>query len=197
MSRGRTWSRLLLVAAAVAVLWGMQRTVPNYNRLVAPIETGGEPGLFVRGRTVAARVDRLMLARTVRLHRFGRAQTFDTSGVWLIVRATAMSVEGPAMMADAVIETADGSRYQQTERISSARDLLSSKTLQPDVPTEGDLLFELPRDALPGAALLLAERRFGLGMLDSRLRIALGLDSDTVARQLAALPDRHDLGEGP
>jgi hypothetical protein len=197
LSRARRSSRLLLLAAAVAALWGMQRTVPNYNRLVAPIETDGEPGELVRGRTVAARVDRVALARTVRLHRFGRAQTFDTTGVWLIVRATATSVEGPAMMADAVIETADGARYQQTERLSSARDLLSSRTLQPDVPTEGDLLFELPRDALAGAELLLAERRFGLGMLDSRLRIPLRLDSGSVARQLAAMPDAHDLGRRP
>jgi hypothetical protein len=179
------------------MLWGMQQTVPNYNRLVALIETGGEPGTLVRGRAVAARVDRVMLARTLRLHRTGRVQTFDTSGVWLIVRVTAMAVERPAMMAEAVIETADGTRYQQTERLLSARDLLSSKTLQPDVPTGGDLLFELPRDALGGAELLLAEHRFGLGMLDSRLRIPLGLDSDTVARQLAALPDRHDLGLRP
>ena len=58
MSQGRTPSRPpLLLAAAVVVLWGMQRTVPNYNRLVAPIETRGEPGVLVRGRTVAARVD--------------------------------------------------------------------------------------------------------------------------------------------
>jgi hypothetical protein len=197
VSRARTWSRILLLAAAVAVLWGMQRTVPNYNRLVAPIEARGEPGVLVRGRTVAARVDRVTLARTLRLHRFGRAHTYDTSGVWLIVRATATSVEGPATIADAVIETADGTRYQQTERLSSARDLLSSRTLQPDVPTEGDFVFELPRDAVSGAELLLAERRFGLGMLDSRLRIPLGLDSDTVARQLAALPDLHDLGGPP
>jgi hypothetical protein len=197
VSRGRRWSRLLLLVAAVAALWGMQRTVPNYNRLVAPIETDGQPGDFVRGRTVSARVDRVILARTLRLHRFGRAQTYDTSGVWLIIRATATSVEGPATMADAVIETADGTRYQQTERLSSSNDLLSSKTLQPDVPSEGHLIFELPRDAVSGAELLLAELRFGLGMLDSRLRIPLGLDADAVDRQLAALPDRYDLGRDP
>jgi hypothetical protein len=194
VSRRRAWARVLLLAAAVAVLWGMRRTTPNYNRLVAPIETGGDVGAFVRGRTVAARVDRVMLARTVRLHRFDGARTFDTSGVWLVVRATATSVEGPATMADAVVETAGGVRYQQTERLAGATDLLSSKTLQPEVPTEGELVFELPRDALTGAELLLAERRFGLGMLDSRLRIPLGLDAARVARQLAALPDRHDLG---
>ena len=84
MRRARTWSRLLLLAAAVVGLWGMQRTVPNYNRLVAPIETRGEPGVLVRGRTVAARVDRVTLARTLRLDRFGRAHTYDTSGVWLM-----------------------------------------------------------------------------------------------------------------
>jgi hypothetical protein len=166
----------LLALVAVAALWAMQRTTPNYTRLMAPIEHRGDSGATVEGRTMAVRVDRVELARSLRVHRVAGTRTLDTGGVWLIVHATASSVEEPETLKAAAVETTGGLRYQQTDRVGPAS-LLSSKTLQPGVPVSGDLVFELPPSALPGAELLVSHHVFGAGFRDSMLRIRLPLDA--------------------
>jgi len=75
------------------------------------------------------------------------------------------------------LKSADGTRYLKSERPTLCSSLLPSMTLQPDVPTSGDLIFELPAEALPGAHLIAAAAPFGFGPLDSQLRIRLGLDA--------------------
>ncbi len=191
MSRRRAWSSLLLLLAAVVALWAMQRSTPNYTRLMAPMETRGHPGALVRGRSLAARVDRVDLARSLRLGRFDGPRTFDSGGVWLIVHATATSVERPLMIMSAAVETEGGVTYRRTERLGGSPMPLSSRLLQPEVLTSGQLIFELPASALAGADLLLSDHL--VGPLDSVLRIHLPLDAATVTRQLAALPDHYEL----
>jgi len=147
----------------VRALWGMQSTTPNYNRLLAPIETRGDAGTFVRGRRIALRVDGMDVARQLRGSCIGGTQLLDTGGVWVIVHATAASVERTETLTAAAIESADGTRYLKSERPTLCSSLLPSMTLQPDVPTSGDLIFELPAEALPGAHLIAPQRHSALG----------------------------------
>ena len=52
----RLAGQVLALLAAAAALWAMQRTTPNYDRLLAGIETRGAPGEFVRGRSVGQKI---------------------------------------------------------------------------------------------------------------------------------------------
>lgn len=193
MSLTRWFSAAALLIVACAALWGMQSTTPNYTRLLAPIESRGDAGSFVRGRTIAVRVDGLDIARRLQGKCIGETKVFDTGGVWVIVHATAMSVQRPETLSAAAIESSAGERYLMSDRTGLCGDPLSSTTLQPDVPVSGELIFELPAEALTGADLLAAAAPFGLAPLDSQLRIRLGLDAATAAQRVAEISAVYEL----
>jgi hypothetical protein len=193
MSVGKIVATTTMLLGACAVLWGMRSTTPNYNRLLAPIESRGEAGNFVRGRTIALRVDGVDLARRLQGRCLNGMTTFDTGGIWIIVHATATAVKGPERVAATAIEDPAGTRYLQSDRPSMCAELLSEMTLQPDVPTSGDLIFELPADALADAELVATAAPFGFGPLDSQLRIRLGIDAADVTQRLASIRNVYEL----
>ena len=172
------WRSVAYVLLALAILYAMRATIPNYDGQMAPILVRGKAGEFVASRRFSARVDGVETAREVRFARIGARDDVDrrdTGGVWLIVRASAMATQTPLTINGADIVTRDGRRYQQSGRLYNAPQQLTSRELQPGVASEGVLLFELPADAVAGATLALTENRY-LTMLDSELRIDLGLD---------------------
>jgi hypothetical protein len=186
-------SSTLLLAGACGLLWAMQTTTPNYTRLLGAIESRGASGELVRGRSLALRVDGIELAHALNVPRPGGARVLDSGGIWLIVHASANAIEKPERIAAAAVEASDGTRYLQSDRPGFARGLLAAKDLQPDVPEQGDLVFELPADALAGADLLVSAKPFGLAPLDSVLRIHLDLDRDALKRRIASIPDSYAL----
>ena len=105
----------------------------------------------------------------------------DSSGVWLIVQASAMAVQEPTLIGSAAILTRDGRRYDSSGRLYTAPAQLSTRELQPGVASQGLLIFELPAEAVAGATLALAANR--LDRLDSELRIDLGLDQAPTPRE--------------
>jgi hypothetical protein len=189
----RVFSTAALLIVACAALWGMRSTTPNYTRLLAPIESRGDAGSFVRGRSIAVRVDGMEIARKLQGTCIGETKIFDTGGVWLIVHATAMSVQRPETLMAVAVESPAGERYLKSDRPELCGDLLSSLTLQPDVPASGDLIFELPAAALAGADLLAASAPFGLAPLDSQLRIRLGLDAAAAAQRMAQIAAVYEI----
>ncbi len=192
--RKRIFSTLALLIVACVVLWGMLSTTPNYTRLLAPIESRGNAGDFVRGRTIAVRVDGIEVARRVHGNCLGRDRFFDTSGVWVVVHATATSIERPERVASTALESPDGTRYAHTQRLDSCSDLLLHEMqLQPDVPASGVLIYELPRTALQGAKLIAANALLGLSPLDSQLRVRLDLDTAAATQRLAAIRNVYEL----
>jgi hypothetical protein len=192
MRRTRTIAHAVALLAAAAALWAMQRSTPNYTRLLAAVETRAVVGEFARGRVLAVRVDGVDLAKTLEVDHLGKRE-FGSSGVWLIVHASASATREPARIGAAAIETVDGRRYVQSGRPTMGTRLLSRIDLQPDVVERGDLVFELPAAALAGAHLVVSAAPFGLAPMDSVLRIPLGLDDADVARRVAAPPPTYVL----
>jgi hypothetical protein len=190
----RLLSTAALLIGAGAALYAMQRTAPNYTRLLAPIESRGDAGTFVRGRSLALRVDGVDVARRLRGKCIGGDRLFETTGVWVIVHATASSLQRPESLNAAALVSGDGTEYRLSDRAGGCGgELLTTVNLQPDVPVSGDLIFELPANALTGAELLAATTMFGLAPLDSQLRIRLGIDAETAAQRLAAIRDVYEL----
>lgn len=190
---GRVLSTAALLIVACAALWAMQNTTPNYTRLLAPIETTGDLRSFVRGRSVALRVDGIELARKLHGKCLDGDRTFETSGIWVIVHASASATRKPEMLLAAAIETVDGTSYARSERPALCADLLHEENLQADVPVSGDLVFEMPAQALAGADLIAAAAMFGLAPLDSQLRVRLNLDAEAVSERLARIRDVYEL----
>lgn len=185
----RHWRSVFYVLVALGLLYAMRASIPNYNGQMAPVLVRGKPGEYVEGRRFSARVDGTETARVVRYPRIGArddVESRDTSGVWLAVRVSAMARQTPVTINGADIVTSDGRRYQQSGRLYNAPPQLTSRELQPDIASDGVLLFELPADALPGAALALTENRF-LTMLDAEVRIDLRIDKTPTPR------DSYDL----
>ena len=172
--RSRGVATLGFVAAA-ALLLAMRMTTPNYDGRVAPIvEHGRIGGDYIVGRRFAARVDRVESARRIRFARTASAvEDRDSGGVWIIVHASAMAMQEPTMIGSAALLTRDGRRYAQTARLPATAPLLGARELQPAIADSGIFVFELPADAVAGAALVLAANR--IAPLDSELRIDLGL----------------------
>jgi len=193
MSARRRFSDALLLAAAFGALAVMRASTPNYTRLIAPIDTHGVRGELVRGRSLALRVDGVEVAHHLRVRAPGGARELDSSGLWLVVHATAQAVERPERVAGAAIVGADGRRYAHSDRAGFAHALLAAQELQAGVPVRGDLVFELPQAALADAHLVASAHPLDLAPLDSRLDIALGLDAATLVAALSAARDVYDL----
>jgi hypothetical protein len=168
------WRALLWSLAALALLLAMRESIPNYNGRMAPIVERGAPGEYVAGRRFALRVDAVESARVIRFARTPSAiEQRDTSGVWLIVQASAMATHEPQLIGSAALLTRDGRRYVHSGRFPATPPLLGARELQPGVASSGVFVFELPADAVAGATLVAAANRIDL--LDSELRIDLGL----------------------
>ena len=165
---------VLVVVAALALLYAMRASIPNYDGMTGAIVERGAFGAWAQGRRLAARADGATTARVVRYAKAGSTDALaehDTGGVWLVVDVTAKAVAEPVTIARAQIETRDGRRYARTERLGARQ--LSSVELQPGVEARGVLVFELPANAIAGARLVLADTPFSL--LDSELSLDLAL----------------------
>ena len=156
---------VLLVAVAVVA----HLTTPTREELVAPIATAASEGEWGEGRAFAARLDEVTLT----------AEPTDgdwvgtTDGVWVVATLTAVAKLDPGPVTGSLFLGED--RYDASGRAGSSS--LDAATLSPGLPEVGDLLFEVPADALAAHG---AEARLWLGRgivprLDSVVEIDLDL----------------------
>jgi hypothetical protein len=95
----------------------------------------------------------------------------DTGGVWVIVRIRATSLDEPMLMGYAALRDARGREFWASNRVKQP--FKDGRTLQPGIPVEGEVAFEVPRDAATHVTLLLAERPHDHRM-DSMIEVDLG-----------------------
>ena len=79
---------LAAVLLAAAILYGMQRTMPYYGEITAPIVVEGKAGERVDADAFALGIVNVHLARTLDTESFGKSHSYTTSGVWVVVVAT-------------------------------------------------------------------------------------------------------------
>jgi hypothetical protein len=179
-----------LVLVSLALLLAMRESIPNYDGMTGPIVERGVLGEWKQARRFAARADAVLTARAIRTEKTGVPESLsrhDTSGVWLVVDATAKAVDEPVSIGKAQILTRDGRRYARTERLGSTRQL-SGAELQPGIESRGVLVFELPADQVAGATLVLADSP--IAILDSELRLDLRLAAAPAPREFYDLVRR-------
>ncbi len=163
--------------ADVAGWWALAAAV----LLVAGLSAGGRlvtastrsllvtvpPGVSGHARELDVRVDGAQLAPSV----VARGRPVTATGVFVLVRWTAMGATHPVAVQEPTLHTADGRSYAPRTGLGA-----STGTLQPGFARTFNAVFDLPADAVAGAAFVLAPKRWEVQLYDTTVRVPLGLD---------------------
>lgn len=162
---------LLLVGTTALALSFLQSTTPSYAVLTGPIETTGLQKDTVSSGTFSIKVDKVVRAKTIAFARYGQPLERQTDGVWLIVSVELQPRYETMTIQSAAIEGASGRLYRQTHRADDAPRSISSKDLQPGLPTAGLFIFELPEEETRDMMLVVS--RQPSPQLESEIRVKL------------------------
>ncbi|TYB69922.1 hypothetical protein FXF51_07160 [Nonomuraea sp. PA05] len=171
---------LVLISGAI----GLQTLHMTEGELSDPLTYTGAKGQDVDARRFTARVDSFSVAKAIE----SSSSTIGTDNLFLIVMVSAKSSLKPYHLSEAVLLTADGKRFDNTDRVDNSV-LLSNTWVQPDIWVSGRYVFEVPASALPGASIVIGLP--GEAISEAYLpevEVDLGLD-DEGARKLAASPE--------
>lgn len=166
----RRLATLLLLVAAAAVLFAMQRSTPRYDELTGPLVVSGRMGQAVRTRLFDANVERVEFARRLVYQRFDRETERTTSGLWAIVTVELSARSRSVNVGQASWVGPRGFQYLQTDRLALAPGQ-SPPAAEPGLPRRARYIFEIRPDQVGGAVLRLSERF--APRLDSEARIKL------------------------
>jgi hypothetical protein len=172
-------SGLVAAGLCAGAMWLWQLRPGFQTGVLDPLRTHGRIGEVVRNDTFSVRVDRYDVGGSV-TKKFGSNSAHRTDGVFLFVHLRAMAETEPYNMGHARLETRDGLVYREGGRVGILTD--SSETYEPMLWSTGTLLFELPKDRLAGARVIVGVRD-ALNQLSAESVIDLGID-DAKAAQL-------------
>jgi hypothetical protein len=154
-----------------------------------PLRNDGKIGQVVSNRMFSVRVDGVQAARSLAPGlSFGNEPPIGTDGVYLAVRIRARSEREPLRLGTAVLETPGGYGYRYDPR-SGTTSTVPDK--QPLIWAPGTLLFELPKDRLRGAHLVVGTGGL-LPQLSAAADIDLGIDASRARALLRSAVDRFD-----
>lgn len=179
--RALTWpiSLLLIVGTVVAGNFIIEHT-PGSQEFSRPYIHSGAMGTQLDGRTFVATVDGVNGAPSAQL---GRRQ-LTTDGVFVVVSVTLIARQEATHLQHVSVVDQQGRVFSWTRSIDQG---LFQYALEPDIPVQGDLLFEVPRDAAPGLKVQLSSdfwRRQNLNQ--TVIQVDLGISQATVTGWLSA-----------
>jgi hypothetical protein len=176
---GRRLGAALVILATLAAGHEITARIPD-GTVIA--------GHFYRTGGIDDRVESLDIAATVVDVRGGpavvsnRGEELHTGGMWIVVRVRLETLTQPNLILHFAIQDRRSRVYKDSARLFQP---FTGYTLQPAIPVEGDLVFEVARDAVPGAQLRLYT---GLGAgyeFQTMILIDLGLDEGDLQSLLA------------
>ncbi|MGX1786483.1 hypothetical protein ACWIGM_07080 [Bosea sp. NPDC055332] len=165
------FAKLGALVLAAMLLVGMQRYTPGYAEITGPIPLKGTLGETLSGRGFSVRADTVLLVEKLRFKAYGREVERDSSGIFALVIARLEAQPASITIGSAIWRSALGARFVASPRFQGAPRLLGTDRLEPGLPQRGIFIFELPREAVEGATLLVAASRWP--RLDTQAEIAL------------------------
>lgn len=187
----RRWGMdALMVALALAAMLWMARHTASYDDNRAPFYVRGTLGETVRGRDFAVTVEKVELARALRLDAGDGdpPRRRDTYGVWLVAHLRVEALQQPLRFQRAELRTPDGTYYEADDRRVDMDYRLGGVEIVPGLPQRGVVAFEIPREKLAGTVLEASRDRFRIAP-DSVAEIDLGLTRDRVDGLLRDMPE--------
>lgn len=139
----------VLVLGALAVGGLVNSRAPDTDHRERPFVTTGVVGKAVDARAFDVTV--LSVRGTMKLAQSGKWH--DTGGVWVLVRVRLAARDEPATVGYAAVRDAADRTYLATVRITQP---LVARPLQPGIPVEGEIAFEVPPKVGPTLAIRLA-----------------------------------------
>lgn len=137
----RRTGSLILVIAALGVGDFVVRSTPDADKRERPFVVGGEQDTPVEARLFTAT---LLKTRTAGIIQSGGSH--DTQGVWLILRMRFVALRKPLAIRYAAVVDARGRTFLASDRVKQTI-ASGGRILQPGIGVEGDVVFEVPRDA--------------------------------------------------
>ncbi len=129
----------------------------------------------------------------------GRVTKVDSSNVFLLVNVSATTPRDPMRLSATtppILRTADDRRYKPTDKVDESLTLFH-KWLQPGWWSAGVLVFEVPKDALPGANLIfIPPNEVIVDNFAPEAQIDLGLTDAAAAKLISQAEDYHSLVNG-
>jgi hypothetical protein len=138
---------ILLVAAVYA-----QSLVLTSEQKDDPLTANGAAGDVVRTDPFEARVEGVQAARTLQITGTPDPVVADDGLLFLVVKVSATAPKRPIQLTTAYLVTADGLRFDATERVRE-RLTLGYKWVQSGWWSTGSYFFEVPPSAVAGARL--------------------------------------------
>jgi hypothetical protein len=192
MTRARGIAAAVVTAAlCAAAMWLWEFTPKLQAASQNPLQTHGRIGKVVTNDVFSIKIDRYDVATSV-TKKFSSDGPQVADGLFVIVRFQAKAEREPVRLGHIRLETRGGLSYSEGGRgtlISGA-----IKTYQPLLWTPGTLLFELPKNRLAGAQVVVGQADL-LSQLSAESVIDLGIDKAKAARLAAQPPASYELGD--
>ncbi|MEQ4719964.1 hypothetical protein [Nonomuraea sp. B19D2] len=168
----------------LAALGGLQRLVPDADRIYEPIASTGSLRQDVATQPYTLRVDDVEIGRRLVITNTSSTPTRDTRGLWVVLRITATATKQRVGLGKPVLRAQDGTEYGATDRFFG----FANSNLEAGIPNSGPLAFELPPAAVPGAVLVITAPAYrgGIQRLSGALGPAVHIDLGITAAQAAA-----------
>lgn len=169
---------LLLILAAVAAGDAIIKNTPGSEQVSRPFVHSGPIGQEVQGLGFTATVQSVRGAKSIE---DADGDVLATDGVFVIVKLTLTAkVETTNLLYVALVS--NGKTYELLERVRQPMDTIA---LQPGVPVQGEMAFELPGAAATGSRLQLCPDHVNDSRNQTITEISLGIDQTAVTKWLA------------
>ena len=178
---GRSARRLgaaVLVVAALAIGTAITDHTPDSDAQQQPFVRTGAIGTSVDARTFSAAVLGVRGA-SVLAPLTEEEEAHVTSGVWIIVKVRLEAHTNPTAVGYGALIDAQGRTYRATERIFEP--LLGGRTLEPGIPVEGEIAFEVPVKVATHVSIRLAVEDIDQRM-DAMVQVPLPITASQVAQ---------------
>jgi len=165
----------LMALVVLAVGRGVIAFTPDIDTQMRPYDIAGQVGKPVDAERFTVTVLSARTAASV----VAKGLKHDTEGLWVIVHIRLVAKDKPTSLGYADLIDHAGNVYEATDRIDQA--IVGGVTLQPGVPVEGDVAFEVPKNVADQLSA-----RFAFNSIDKRLaampRVPINLSNvDTTA----------------
>ncbi|WP_182874159.1 DUF4352 domain-containing protein [Microbispora sp. H10670] len=186
------------IVLAAAAVYAQQNFAMSFEQRTSFLTYKGRIGETVATNRFSVKVVSVSAAHAVDTKDFSnKVLKVGTSHLFLLLNVSATTARAPVKLSTLtppVLLTDDGRLYRPTDKVSDTLTLFN-KWLQPGFWSTGLLVYEVPKDAVPGARLVFNPDTGG-GLVDSlapEAEIDLGLSGDAGSRLISQAEDYHTL----
>jgi hypothetical protein len=174
MSRRKLVDSILVVVVLVAIV-GLYRITPTEKDFQQPIAVKGVAGQAVHTPRFDVTVEKVRISKKLRVPR--TTPDRDTLSDFVVIDAVVTANREPIHLQQIGIRAADGTTYAAANRSGLNRVDLANFQFAPGIAVRGPVVVEMPADQLPGATLLVLEKKIFTD-LEPQATIALKISKD-------------------